>query len=513
LLAHSDGDGASFVPDRPFRAGERVTVTAGAPLVGGAGGSVTFSIARTPGRERIHYTPDPGGDPRGAQHFRSRPGLSPPTLQVTTLANGVAPGSIFTAVKAGPGQDGPMITDGNGRLVWFRRVPHGTSAFDFRAQQYDGRPVLTWWQGRVFNGEGHGVGLIFDSSYRQIATVRMGNGYQADFHEFELGPNGTAFLLAFVPTRWNLARAHGSRRGVALDAVVQEIDVRTGLVMFEWHSLGNVGVNESYDRAGRGAFDYFHANSIDLEPDGNLLVSARNTHAVYEVDRRSGAVLWRLGGKRSSFAMTGGTRFVAQHHALRAPDGSITIFDNGSPPATGRPARGIDLKVDEAARTAQLAHSYTHARPRLVSASQGSMQTLPNGNAFIGWGGESPYMSEYAAAGQLVFDGHFVPSGIDTYRAYRFPWSARPAAPPDVAARVAGAATSVWASWNGATDVASWQVLAGGDPASLQPVAEGPLAGFETALTVPLAEPYVAVRAIDSSGQVLGTSGPVKPAG
>src|SRR4051794_6945996 len=168
LLAHSDGDGASFVPDRPFRAGERVTVTAGAPLVGGAGGSVTFSIARTPGRERIHYTPDPGGDPRGAQHFRSRPGLSPPTLQVTTLANGVAPGSIFTAVKAGPGQDGPMITDGNGRLVWFRRVPHGTSAFDFRAQQYDGRPVLTWWQGRVFNGEGHGVGLIFDSSYRQI---------------------------------------------------------------------------------------------------------------------------------------------------------------------------------------------------------------------------------------------------------------------------------------------------------------------------------------------------------
>jgi hypothetical protein len=496
LRPHSDGQGASFVPSRPFTPGERVTVRAGVRMVGARNGVLSFTLARTR-RQRPHYTPDAGGNPGGSQQFHSLPSLSPPTLQVTRRAPGAAPGDIFVAPKAGPGQDGPMITDGGGGLIWTHRVPAGTSAFDFRAQSYEGRPVLTWWEGKVARGEGFGRGVIVDNSYREIARVSAGNGYPADLHEFELTPQGTALMVAYEPVVWG--------RGVVVDAVVQEVDVKTGLVEFEWHSLGHVDPRESYLRAARGrAFDYFHVNSVQLEGDGNLLVSARNTHAVYEIDHVTGAVLWRLGGKRSTFRMGPGASFVAQHHARRSADGTVTIFDNAAPPRTLAPSRAITLSLDMRRRIATLAHAYTHAPP-VTADSQGSAQALPNGDVFVGWGGSSPYVSEYAANGQPLLDAHFVPSGDDSYRAYKLQWTAQPAAPPDVAAARAGGTTTVYASWNGATEVASWQVLAGSTPDALTPAASAPRSSFETAVALPAAQ-FVAVRALGASGEVLGTS-------
>jgi hypothetical protein len=297
-----------------------------------------------------------------------------------------------------------------------------------------------------------------------------------------------------------------------MDSIVQEVDVRSGRVLFEWHSLGHVGFGESPWKVPRTAdepYDYFHVNSIQEQPDGNLLISARNTNAVYMIDRRTGRVLWRLGGKRSDFRLGPGTGFNGQHDALRLRDGRIAIFDNGFPPLPDRESRVIVLRLDERARTARLVRSYEHpAAPR--SHSQGSEEVLPNGNVFVGWGGGGPYFSEFTRSGKLVFDARFEPKTTTTYRAYRQPWRGRPAVPPRLAARATGSGeTTAYASWNGATDVVAWRVLAGPAPGALSPAASADREGFETAVTVDVAARYIAVEALGGSGAVLGRSATV----
>jgi hypothetical protein len=142
--------------------------------------------------------------------------------------------------------------------------------------------------------------------------------------------------------------------------------------------------------------------------------------------------------------------------------------------------------------------------PALLSGSQGDDQLLPGGDAFVGWG-EAPFFTQFDSAGHALLDGHLPPQ-VQIYRAYRFPWNAQPAVPPSIAVRGAGAATIVYASWNGATGVASWRVLAGATPAALTEVAQVPSSGFETAISVPTAEPVFAVQALGRGGEVLALS-------
>ena len=100
-------------------------------------------------------------------------------LLATVLGSAIA--AIDVAVKKGEGQDGPMILDDKGRLVWFSKDRYAT---DFKVQAYKGEPVLTWWQGGIVDGNGEGEYVIFDSSYREVRRVRAGNGYKGDLHEF-----------------------------------------------------------------------------------------------------------------------------------------------------------------------------------------------------------------------------------------------------------------------------------------------------------------------------------------
>jgi hypothetical protein len=504
LRAHSDGQGASFIPKHGFRRGEHVRVYADLPLVGEEHGYVRFRISRPPGPWTLGKGNDPGGSPEGEQHFVSRPSLQPPSVVVDKLKKRArGQGDIFVAAKAGPGQDGPMISDERGNLVWFHKNPKKTSVFDFRSQTYRGKPVLTWWEGRARPGQGLGEDMIYDSSYRHIATVRAGNGYRADLHEFEISPHDTGLVLVYEPVTFG-----GT---TAMDTVVQEIDIPTGLVMYEFHSLGKISSRESHGPHDEGhPYDVAHLNSIQMVPDGNLLISARHTNTVYKISRRTGNILWRLGGSRSDFKMAGGSDFIAQHHARLQPDGSITLFDNGGPPDPGRESRVLWLNVNEDKMRVSVRKSYRYRRP-LKAFSQGSAQVLGNGDVFVGWGGNEPYFSEYTPKGSAVFDAHFKPKSDDTYRAYRFPWHGRPEHAPDVAARAHAGKTGVYASWNGATEVARWQVLAGGSKTSLSPVATVARDGFETQATINGEPAFVQVRALDSSGNPLGTSRAVKP--
>jgi hypothetical protein len=422
-----------------------------------------------------------------------------------------APGYLFASPFLGPGQWGPMIFDNAGSLVWFRPLGAGEDAADFRTQTYQGKTDLTWWQGKTFNlGFGQGVDIVADSNYKTVATIRAGNGLAADEHEFLLTPQGTAWVLAYNPVQTSLASAGGPASGIALDGVVQEIDVHTGLVMWEWHSLGRVDVSESYSKpptTPTGVYDYFHVNSLDTDSHGNVLISARNTWALYAINVRTGAISWRLGGKKSTFTLGPGVPFADQHNALWLPNGDISLFDDEGAPPVKPPSRGEIVKLDLKTRTATLVAQFLHAPSPLVSGSQGNVQSLPGGRWMVGWGG-LPNFTEFNAAGQVIYDAQLpaaVPMGEFSYRVYRQTWSGQPSEPPAATVHTSGGATAVYASWNGATGVATWQLLSGPNAAHLSPVSVTPRSGFETVIPAAPAAMYE-VRALSASQAVLGTS-------
>jgi hypothetical protein len=412
------------------------------------------------------------------------------------------------AIKEGAGEHGPMIIDDRGQIAWFGKY---RSARDFKMQYYRGRPVLTWWEGKVTAGHGVGEYVIFDGTYREIARVRAGNGYRGDLHEFLITPEDTALLVAYAPRRTDLSPIGGPKDGMAWEGIVQEVNIETGELIFEWHSLEHVGIEESYIEVPEDSdflYDYLHINSIDVEPDGNLLLCARNTWTVYKVERNSGEVVWRLGGKKSDFEMSTGTQSSFQHDARRQRDGNITIFDNGAHPKVHEESRGIVVELDEQKMSAKLVCEYTSPKKRL-STSQGNMQLLPNSNVLIGWG-SGPYVSEFSHEGELLFEARFPPEG-ESYRAFRFEWSGQPTDEPAVAVEQGpDDKIKLYASWNGATEVATWEVLAGPRQSRLESVGSVPRDGFETAMLVKTSHSYVAVRAKDRLGQHLGTSAPVE---
>ena len=360
--------------------------------------------------------------------------VNPPAVTVLQNSTGQADGLIFVAPKGAgigggpqPGPVGPEIVDSSGHIIWFLPVTNGQVAADFRVQTYRGRPVLTWAQqsnfGKLAGGES--VNYIADDTYRVIATVRAGNGLNADAHEFLLTAQGTALITIYDVTTADLSSVHGPKSAPVWEGSIQEIDIATGKVVFEWHSLGKVGFEESYwplPESAAAAWDYIHINGIALDTDGNLLLSARHTSTVYKIDRRTGEVIWRLGGKKSDFRFGADAGFSFQHNAVAVGPNTIRIFDNEVNPKPVLPySRVIWLKLDPSAKTASLIRSIGHP-DHLSALSQGSAQLLDNGDTFVGWG-EPAHFSEFDSNGRLIFDAT-LPKGYDTYRAYRFRWPA-----------------------------------------------------------------------------------------
>jgi hypothetical protein len=466
-----------------------------------------------PSTPKVSHLPNASPAPREAvRAFHSRPDLNPPAVEVTTQAHHTAPGYIFVAPQKGSaGQGGSMIIDDSGEVVWFRPLqrrygrPH-----DLKVQSYRGKSVLTWMDGVKEY-------VIFDHAYREIARFSAGNGRNGDHHEFLISPQDTALITIYNPVPWDLSSIGGLKNDRVWQGIVQELDIESGEVLFEWHSLEHVGLVETYatvSQDGSPGFDYFHVNSIEVDHDSNLLVSARQTFAVYKIDRNTGEVIWRLGGKKSDFEMGPGTRFAFQHDARRQRDGTISIFDNGTTvfhgnvPEVVEGSRAIVLELDEEQMSASLVREYTHPDKQYADAA-GNVQVLENGNVFVGWG-RAHTVSEFSKDGELLFDAKLPPQNR-FYRAFRFPWSAQPSdRPAAVAERTSEEEVRVYASWNGATEVESWEVLAGSSPDRLETVGAVPRDGFETAMLVQTSDPYLVVCAKERFGRVLGTSTPVK---
>ncbi|HVR04560.1 MAG TPA: arylsulfotransferase family protein [Solirubrobacteraceae bacterium] len=443
-----------------------------------------------------------GPAPPTVPRWHSRPDLRIPTLTVLSDDPAASRDPIFIAPYNAPNaQAGAVIVAADGEAIWENPLANAVTT-NFRVQHYRGSPVLTWWEGSIELGHGVGEYVIADTGYRTIRRVQAAGGLRGDLHEFVITPRDTALLTSYAVRNADLTAVGGPRNGTIQDAIFQEIDLSSGRLLLEWHSLEHIPLAESYAPVSAD-WDFFHINSVDLDGDGNLLISGRSTHTIYKL-ARDGTILWRLGGRYGDFTLGAGAQFAWQHDARRQPDGTLSVFDNGATPAVEPRSRGLILDVDERAMTAGLRHQYTHAR--VLAGSQGSVQLLANGNVFVGWG-EVPRVSEFDRDGRLLFDA-LLGRQYQSYRSFRLPWSGRPAQAPALAvARAAGGRLTAYASWNGATDVGAWQLLAGAGGVDLHPVAQVPVRGFESALRVPpRAGPRLAAQALDGSGRPLGRS-------
>lgn len=486
----------------------------GAAVFAVAGGGAGYAIANAGDKDTGTSTAQTTAQ-AGPPKFRSRPDLRTlPDVTITTPANATAPGYLFLTPASGSGLWGPLIVDDKGSPVWFRKTPEpATVAIDFKVQQYRNSPVLTWWEGTIGGTGGQGVGqgefVLADRSYREVTRVRAASTDQADQHDFVITPNDTALFWVYEGIPYDLTAVGGPADGVLFDGVLQEIDIATGKKLFEWRARDHVGADESYAPLPQGdsahlPYDWFHANSVGLAADGNFLASSRHTWTTYKINRKTGEVMWRLGGKKSDIALDEKSKFSWQHDFRQRRDGTYSLFDNGAGVTKQHEqSRGLIMKIDENARTATFVKEFLH--PTSLSApTQGSFRELVDGGSLIGWG-QMPYFTEYAPDGTVRLDGH-LPLDNQSYRTYRAEWVGEPLDQPALGLAVEGGNVIVSASWNGATKVTRWRARAGAQPGALTQVIEADRTGFETTLTVPGTPEYVVAEALDATGKVLGTS-------
>ena len=508
-LVHSDGNGVSFIPKRSFTPGEKVKVYTKKRIKRTNKGDFAFRIGRFYGNDDKKGKP---GEPNKFPKLKSRPDLKPPNMKVETLTDEASPGKIFVA----PRQDGMVITDNFGRISYLQQAGHGgkgDSILNFQNQTYEGKPVLTYWKGASSTTGFSQIGTfeILNRKYNRIARFQPGNGYKADIHEFAITPRNTALVLAYRGVLWNSTSVGLGKNAKILDNVIQEIDIKTGAVLFEWHSLGNVGLKSSAGETpdDGSPYDYFHANSIKMDGD-SYLISARRQSTIYRVDRKTARIRWALrgDGRKGSFKMGPGTSFGYQHDAQRLPNGNISLFDNGSGrgvPEVNPTSSGLVLKLQGKGknRSASLVKRYSHP-DGIVSGSQGNMDT--NGdNHLVGWGSEAQ-LTEFNAAGDVVLDMTFYDAPSSSYRAYKGNWVGIPKGRPAIASEAVGEGATVYASWNGSQSIAEWKVFSGAGAGSLSEVGSAPWANLETAIDVASIGARVQVQAFDREGKKIGQS-------
>jgi Arylsulfotransferase (ASST) len=359
---------------------------------------------------------------------------APPPVSILTSSGNLGRGDIFITPTGGTTTyaNGPEILDQQGDVVWFHPVPQGQTASDFRTQTYRGKQVLTWWQGTGLGGLASGTDYIYDDEYNQIATVQAGNGLTADGHEFLITPWNTALILSYTTATADLTSIGGPANQTVINGVVQEIDIATGKVLFQWNSADHVPYSQSEQplpASPSTPWDWFHINAVHIDGGHDLLIDARDTWTTYKVDGHTGQILWQLGGKASTFKVAAdpgqtldaaNELFAWQHDPESLGHDVYTFFDNESAGVAQLPySRAITVKLDEKSGVATIVAA--DAQPEgLSAASQGNAQTTGEGNLFVGWG-SLPYFSEFDPSGNLLFNAQF-PAGVNTYRAYLLPW-------------------------------------------------------------------------------------------
>jgi Arylsulfotransferase (ASST) len=338
--------------------------------------------------------------------------------------------------------NGAEILNRAGKRLWWHAAPAGDTDADLRVQRYEGKPVLTFWEGKGLGGLSDGTDYILNQHYKTIGSVRAGDNLTTDGHEFLLAPHGRAWIISYDTATADLSSIGGPSNQTVIDGIIEEIDIKTGKVLFSWNSADHVPYSQSEQPLPTSAgtpWDWFHANAVKLGPNGSVLIDARDTWTTYDVSRRTGEINWQLGGKASTFTLraapgqtlnAAGDIFAWQHDPEWIGQNTLTIFDNeaagtantGVAVTSELPvSRVVTIRLDPATKVATLVASDDQSEGGLAS-SQGDGQRLPGGGEFVGWGILNS-VSQFSRAGTLVWNLDF-PVGVNTYRAYLEPWGA-----------------------------------------------------------------------------------------
>ncbi|HEX9066208.1 MAG TPA: MFS transporter [Streptosporangiaceae bacterium] len=485
---------------------------------------VDFTFAGHPGAPIGSYRLN------NAYSYVSAPGLHPPVVRsANKAASGtLAPGYIllgnFLDLTKPPmdGQSGPLMLDNHLQPVWFRPVPTNVVASNLEEQTYQGQPVLSWWQGVVTNtGQtSSGKYIVVNQHYKTVATLQGTDGWVLTLHSMIIDGDH-AWVTANKNMPMNLSRWGGVYNGTLVDSAVQEYSLSTGKLLRTWDALKHISLNDSHSLPPSNGFpwDAYHVNSIDLIGPATVLVSMRDTWGVYKINTVTGKIDWTLGGNHSDFSFGPNAQFKYQHDVTLLPNGEITMFDDhccflesgGTYLAPTGPSRAEILKLNLASKTATLVGQYRHHDEDGLQGTDasymGSAQLQPNGNMLVGYG-NLPFFAEYTKSGKMVMDAR-LPGPDLSYRAIKVSPTAfvgQPLTPPSAAVRRSGGTTTVYASWNGDTQVTSWRVLAGPSASQLSPVATTAKTGFETLIRLSQGGQVFKVQALDANGKVLGTS-------
>ncbi len=470
-----------FKPDQAFRPGETVQVslspglrTAGGerlggqafrffispkPLDGGVGvwrQSLDSELAGSPAQPDDE-TGGAGAAPSAslASEYATLPATFPP-ITVTHPATGTGEGDLFLSnflVYPSFTASKPylLILDNQGEPVFYRQMPPGVIVTDFKKQP---NGLLTYFDDTL-----HGYRAL-DNTYTLTGAFTAGNGYFFDLHDIRILPNDHILSLIYdaQPVDMSQIVAGGVPTATVLGLVVQELDVDRN-VMFEWRSWDHFQITDSYEDLTLPTVDYVHCNAVELDTDGNLLISSRHMSEVTKINHQTGEIIWRLGGKNNQFQFLNDNQmFAYQHDIRRLPNGHITLFDNHDR-FTPDYSRAVEYALDEVNKTATLVWQYRNT-PDSKAAAMGSAQRLPNGNTVVGWGIGSPALTEVHPDGSKAFELAFQPFEV-SYRAFRFPWQGYPKWAPLALTLRQGSDTILAFSWNGATDVSGYNLYAG----------------------------------------------------
>ncbi|XXG95786.1 hypothetical protein Hte_002057 [Hypoxylon texense] len=480
--------------------------------------------------------------------FKSRSDLAPPKLNITIPASSdVEKGYLFIAPFAGypdtpteqhgPRQAGPYIFRDDGELVWSGYGIYSIWATNFQAARWRGKDILFSFEGDHNPGYGHGHGhiTILDNHYETIRELRAGNHKLVDKHEFHIVGEETGLIQIYQPVARDLSAWGGSaQQQWIVNAIIQELDITTGELLFEWASLDHVSPNEAIlplnpGQAGSGynssdAWDYFHINSVDKDSGGNYLISARDACSIHKINGTDGSIIWKLSGKDSSFKVPKDAEFCFQHHARFISQNDeveiISLYDNsahgtehsgGSEVHTAPTSSGKIIKLNTTSWEAELVQAF-FPPDDLLSKSQGSTQTLPNGNVLVNWG-SSGALTEFLPNGTAIFhtymDSGYLGLGVENYRAFRFNWTGIPNEEPALVVLEGEEGITAYVSWNGDTETKSWRFYSLTDGfGSRRFLGEAERTGFETSLQIHSENiTSVSAEAIGAGGKSLRTTG------
>lgn len=463
------------------------------------------------------------------QTFFSRDGIEAPRPNFMKPFTNCDDGSyLFVSLRGNYAEAKPYILDTAGNLIWTFDEYMG-EIYNLQVQEYKGQPYITYWAGDDTVG-GHGAGKyhMLDQHYEEFKQIDAANGLDADLHDFRITSENTALITVYQIIEADLSSINASlEKGEIWDSIFQEIDLETGEALFEWRASEHIDWDEAYldmneqaDGAKGRPWDFYHINTVDKDPAGNYLVSGRFTRSIIYINGTSGDIIWRLGGKRNDFKdLSDGaaTNFAGQHDVHWTDDyKSITFFDNRADwfTAIDDKSAGAKLILNYSSAlsqpTAELVQTYIHPS-KILSISQGSMQTLPSGNMLVGYGFNG-VVAEFSPSGKLLCDAFFEAStylgsgDVQTYRAYKNHWIGLPNTPVDLALHDG----VFYVSWLGATEVREWVLRSAfGDDDEWTEIARFRKDGFETHYTLTAEQRikrWARAYALGENGEELGSS-------